>query len=325
MRSINRVADTERFDRLVLSLRAQSLFDLPLGENGRLYYSAVGEEPRNDLSFLIEENSSALVAVYADDNDGLLGRFGMPAEILIDGSAPPQVMRRALKESFGILEAHSSTLKLKRINLLVNDSVLGRSDLICLFLASHYRPSFHFRAVVNLCHSAEIIRKDFRKGHRQQVRWGESAVDLVYVDANNRDLDLFTRFQKLHADVAGRVTRPDASWRVMYQLISSGSGDLVLSFFKGELVGGTLILDSADTAFYASGAYVRSHFDKPLSHYPLAIAIERAKARGLRFFDVGEVPTGENSTDKERSIGNFKFGFVSLVRTGVNWVKTREA
>ena len=93
----------------------------------------------------------------------------------------------------------------------------------------------------------------------------------------------------------------------------------ILSHLEDLLVGGTLVLDSGDVAYYASGAYRREHFDKPLAHYPLFVAMQRSAEAGRRWFNLGDVSTPPTLSDKERSIAYFKRGFASTLRSAMIW------
>ena len=177
--------------------------------------------------------------------------------------------------------------------------------------------SLEFRAVIDLTRSADELFGDMRKGHRQQIRWGQANMQVQVVDSTTGDRCSFDAYRALHAAAAGRITRGAGSWAAMFDAIVSGSGDLVLGSIDGQLVSGTLILDAGDTAYYSSGAYDRSRFDKPLAHWPLFNAILRAKNRGLRWFDVGEI--GGSGSAKEQSIAYFKGGFSSTREMSVIW------
>jgi hypothetical protein len=114
-----------------------------------------------------------------------------------------------------------------------------------------------------------------------------------------------------HAEVAGRVTRAQASWDVMYDWVARGCGELILGSLDGRLVAGSLFVDGTQTCIYASGVYERSLFDKPLAHYPVWLGIEHAHARGMKTLELGEVPAKGAVSDKEFQIGYFKRGFAT--------------
>ena len=73
-----------------------------------------------------------------------------------------------------------------------------------------------------------------------------------------------------------------------------------------------MVADAGGTAYYASGVYDRSRFDKPLGHFPVFDAMIRAGGRGVARFDLGEiVPRTADADDKEVQIGFFKKGFTA--------------
>ena len=143
---------------------------------------------------------------------------------------------------------------------------------------------------------------------------------MITVNKDNPEESLFEAFRNLHAEVAGRVTRRIESWEESFELIREGFGGLIISKLDGEMVGGTLTLDSDSTAFYASGAYKREYFQQPISHLPLFAGFSEARERGRKWYDVGDV-SGEGAVldDKQRQIASFKAGFTSQLQTSMVW------
>jgi hypothetical protein len=152
------------------------------------------------------------------------------------------------------------------------------------------------------------------------VNWGQRNLKIDCVGAAKPDRDLFTRYREFHAVVAGRVTRGEKSWDAMFDWIAAGHGELVLGFLaSGELVAGTIVVDGATTSYYASGVYDRERFDQPLGHWPLWLAMTRSAERGMRAFDLGDLPLGGTGTEKEYSIGYFKRGFATTIASWISW------
>ena len=87
MRLIRRSRDIAAFDALASKRVEGAVFPLPLSALGRAYYEATLGESREEVSFLVEHEGEALVVFIADVEAGKLGRYGMPAELLIDRSA----------------------------------------------------------------------------------------------------------------------------------------------------------------------------------------------------------------------------------------------
>ena len=315
MRLLRRHADPDQFDELVGRQLEGCVFGLPLWSVGRKYYGSTLTDIGTELSFLIEDKGRSVIAVMCDVTNGYFGRYGMPAEILLDEA---HASKCAIGEAIGEIRRLAAE-NAKIVELLTPSPGRALDFLSASLVAAGFEAELHFRAVVDLLSGPEAILADMRKGHRQQVRWGRNNFTISLVDQERSNFADFESYRALHAEVAGRVTRNEASWSAMCEAITSGVGRLVLSYFAGQLVGGTLILDSMNTAFYASGAYRRERFDKPLSHYLIYAAMISSAAAGNRWFDLGDVSLSPRMSDKERSITYFKRGFSSHLKVGHLW------
>ncbi len=318
MRLIRRARDTQFFDALAAARLADSVYPLAVSDLGRAYYEATLTNQRGEYSFAIEHEGKALAAFVCDVADGRLGRYGMPAELVLDRGAPDELMERAMRETLGEIRA---ILKNERVAAgeVLTSSPGAEADLVSgALLSAGFLPTTHLRAQVDLRQAAEV-EKMLRKGHRQAVRWGRENLGIEVVDRLNASRPAFESFRRLHCDVSGRATRNDASWNVMFDAVAGGRGRLVLSRLDGNLIGGTLALDSAECAVYASGAYRRELFDKPLAHYPLVVAMERSAQAGLKTFDIGDVSLDDGLSPKEIAIAYFKRGFTNRLKVALRW------
>ena len=172
---------------------------------------------------------------------------------------------------------------------------------------------------MDLSRPEAAIRSELRDSYRSLVNWGERSLTMEYCNAERPERGLFTAYERLHEQVAGRRTRPQESWDVMFEFVAGGCGELALASLEGELVSGMLVFDGATVAHYGSAAYVRERFEHPLAHWPLFNAILRAKARGLSWFDVGHIPHASDVSEKEASIGFFKLGFTNRMEARTVW------
>jgi hypothetical protein len=318
MRLFRRHNDPQRFDELVSRLLKGCICGLPLWSVGRKYYESTLEDVGADLSFLIEDRDGSVIVLMCDVTNGYFGRYGMPAEVLLDEAATADVSERAIREAIGEIRRLAAE-NVKIVELLTTSPGRALDFLSASLVGAGFEAEPHFRAVVDLLAGPEVILADMRKGHRQQVRWGRDNLTISLVDQDRPDFSDFESYRALHAEVSGRVTREESSWGAMWEVIASGEGRLVLSYLERCLVGGTLILDSMNTAFYASGAYRRELFHMPLSHYPIYTAMIRSAAAGNRWFDVGDVSSSPRTSDKQRSISYFKRGFSSRLKVGNLW------
>lgn len=301
---------------------SQASFGLPFVQTGVKYYESMQPGGVADLSFAIVDDAGPLAIAGCDAGvPGKLTRFGSPLEIWWRDGLDPMARRRLTRDLIGELTRAIGAAGMESAWLRTNDRLDPDGALAGRLADMGAEWALALRAVMDLSWSDDALLDDMRKGHRQQVRWGRDHLAMETVDAQAPDRLRFDRYRALHAEVAGRVTRGDASWDAMFELIAAGEGDLLLASLNGELVGGTLILDGGGTAYYASGAYKREHFDKPLSHYPVYLAAQRARERGQRRFDVGESVGGgiDMSDEKQRSIGRFKSGFAGGADASILW------
>lgn len=294
---------------------------LPLSVRGSAYYRATTDVPAEDLSFAyMNGERPAMIVACTRGSGGTLDRFGFPIEIWCDPKLPDDVLLRLSRDVGGELATVARGAALDQILLRAPAEPRLARYLAARYTAQEQFPEATFPIAFDLRKDDAVLLAACRSGHRQQIRAGIKSYALEFVDANRPDRAGFNRFQQLHAEVAGRVTRPQASWDAMFDMVAHGEGDLALTYVDGVLLGGTLMLDAGNTSYYASGAYVRSHFDKPLAHFPLYTCLCRARDRGRLRAHLGE--TGASllaASDKEKSISHFKMGFTSEVESSLVW------
>ena len=296
-------------------------FELPLSALGQRYYAAVDAAASVGHSFAIEHQGRALCMVFCMSGPARrLDCSGFPIEIQLRPNLAAHDARRAIREALGeivrlLRDEDIAAAELRTAAISDPDGMVASA-----LLSAGATPRLEFRAEADLAPGDDDLAADLRHGHRQQVRWGRTHLRLVHVDAGDPDRQGFDRIRALHAEVAGRVTRPSESWQAMLEFIVQGQGAAILGLLGEELVAANIVLDAGHTAYYASGVYRREHFDKPLAHHCLFAAILRARQRGRRFFDLGAVALpGEGACAKLQSIGYFKRGFTSRVVSSTCW------
>jgi lipid II:glycine glycyltransferase (peptidoglycan interpeptide bridge formation enzyme) len=108
----------------------------------------------------------------------------------------------------------------------------------------------------------------------------------------------------------------DALWTEM--LADGTRGALFICEHQGRTVATVVVLRHGDVAVYAQGAMTPEPSKISKSVPPLLAAIAWARDEGCRVFDLGGIPTAEDTDDKRRRIAHLKLDFaqapVRLVR-----------
>jgi hypothetical protein len=284
---------------------------------GRAYYAAT-YDCDHDTSFAVVRDDEPLMLVWCNIHEGTLGYFGMPMSFF---------SRAGLEDADSVIAAALGAVDRIAVARGATDIAL-REDITGSELSSLGRGCVSRGAtleavqngICDLSLDEKTFHRNIRKSFQSLVNTGRRNMRMTYFNVRNLDSGLFESYREFHAHVAGQVTRSAESWRAMFNWIAGGGGELALGYLDDrELVAGTMTFDGTDVAYYASGAYDRSKFDKPLAHFPLYDAVLRSKERGMRYFDLGHLPARGTVGDKEYNIGYFKRGFASSIEVHFCW------
>lgn len=290
--------------------------DSTYGDFGRDYFQAMFRDQALDCSFALMAGDSIVALAQCTAMCGTIGYFNRPARLAF-GSGAEDAADQVLLQIDRLAEANAAT------NVRILDPQPGQqvstSGLACL--KRNAAPNLSLICEADLSRSEADLYADVRKSYKSLINWGRRKLQVVYVNASNPDAQGFQAFRDLHRQAAGRQTRSDVTWQVMFDWLCKGAGELSLGYEieSGSLVSAGLILDGADAAEYSSAAYDRSRFDKPLAHWLLWDAMLRARQRGKTRFTLGEIPVKDRASDKEYGVGYFKKGFSSRVVQELQW------
>jgi len=292
----------------------------PYGEFARVYYPVVQAGAARDHTFLICDAAGPALLAECSSRDGIVSHFGFPLRLCPRADLEDSAIRAAA--AFALKHVGELAVGQGGSEALVSGGAptgrLGPVDEACLNHGG--RPRLAVRAEADLTADADALRRDLRDSYRSLINWGRKNLRPVFVNADNPNRSMASAFGEFHARTAGRVVHRDETWMTVFDRVFAGGGEVVLGYLEtGELVSAAVIVDEDDTATYFAAVYDRDRFDKPLAHWPLFEAMLRAKARGRRFFDLGEVHPRGAVSDKEHAIGFFKKGFTSRLVTETVW------
>ena len=289
------------------------------GRFGRQFYPATYNDCV-DLSFAVLQGGEPLMLVPCNLFDRTLGHYGQPVPFLARRDLSEAALSGATGSALQALDRLAKDLRAGSV--LIRDEVAGAalSTLGRGCVGRQATAQVKLHGFCDLSWDEPRFRRNLRKSFQSLVNWGKRNLRIAYVNAASPDRDLFQRYREFHAGVAGRVTRSDASWAAMFDWIAAGGGELGLAYLADDtLVAGTMSIDGSEVTYYASGVYDRERFDQPLAHFPLYNAIFRSRERGMRHFDLGELPAKGSVDDKEFNIGYFKRGFATSIEMHLAW------
>jgi hypothetical protein len=290
------------------------------GAFGRRYYPAVFGGERTDASFAVLDGGTPLALVACTTGTDVVDYFGSPVRLFLRSGLQEPAAAATIESAFEHIDELARRHRARSVTV-ADRGVLGVLSPVgkqCLNRGA--TAQVRLNGWCALQDGEAGLRRGLRKSFASLVNWGRRNLTIAVVAKDNPDRALFERYRVFHAQVAGRVTREQASWDAMFDWIAAGRGELVLgSTSDGELVTGTLVVDGTTTAYYASGVYDRERFDKPMAHWPLWLAMVRSAERGLSVFDLGDLPLPDQGTAKEVAIGYFKRGFAGSIATWLAW------
>jgi hypothetical protein len=318
LRLIDARADRDAVWALAHEVRGAGWGDFELRIQLRDYFSAVALGQLNDLSVALLVGGRPVGLALANDAYDKIGYFGRPIFLAAAPDADCGDIGGRLFDHF----REVARLRKQAVAFVVPQAGKGAFAPERMRACSNAAmPQTRRRGVIDLAQSETEIRRGVRKSYRSLINWGKRSLQTLIVDRTNPDKTTFDSFQEFHCAVAGRRTRSQESWNEMYANVCAGSAELIAAYLDSKLVAATFVNYSAACALYSSGVYDRELFDKPLAHWPLYLSIMRAKEKGIRYFDLGEVYLGADAGagNKDNSIGFFKKGFTDRIETDEIW------
>lgn len=285
------------------------------------YYKEYYKENFTNFDFLVKYNKKVVGCVLcaAFNNTISLPDTGVIIHLFDLSSKGEKLAYSYILEILEKIAANNSC-KIIMIKDQLNEgnlSILGE----CLF-NQRFQSRLTFEMIVDyLSFSESILHKNIRKSYKSLINWGRKNLEISYVNEDLPSFENFKQLQEFHFKIAGKKTRSDETWKIQYDLISKGFGELVLAKFNNELVGGSLFIDCGNTSIYFTGVYERSLFQFGLSHYLLYHGICRSYERkNTQRFSLGYFDTNIKD-QKWYDIQFFKKGFTKNLTPTILWSK----
>lgn len=176
-------------------------------------------------------------------------------------------------------------------------------------------------ALVDLSLSREEIQSRIRRTNKYSITKGQDTYSIeIYDEKCNEINERFEEFHSMHREVSGRETRSQKTWELQKKIILENDEKRGRSFLvficdktSGALAGTALFDTTLQTGLYCVAAYDRSRFSKPVGHIVQAVAMEKMRNMGIRWYEVGErtYPGDDGANAKLVDIGHYKEGFAT--------------
>ncbi len=304
-----RCNDPDAFDDVLAALPTRPLADDPLRGDGPVL-SVADMSPRfgakDDFSYLVMDENGPLILVKCGvSGDGMM----VCGEVAVQLTRlRPQVPDWAVDLALRQLTHLTRWSGVSRVLLEDDQSAVTQSWI--RQGASH--ASHVAYCDIDLNQTMEVLRRQYRETHRQQVAWGRKN---LLVEKVADPATLYEGFRHLY----------DTGSQLLPQFTPQSLGQPGISMFVAwagdELASVVVCSDFAGTCYYAAGARMAGS-KKPLTHVLIDAAIEDAKARGMAQFSFGILHVEANTDAKLLGIAGFKRGFAAQLRP-VEWVTVK--
>ena len=166
--------------------------------------------------------------------------------------------------------------------------------------------------VIDLCLPLDQLWECTRKSIKSLINKAKNTYEIVVMDYQSANKELFDVYRLLHRKSAGRVTRPIESFNAQFKQIETDCGMLIGIRYQGQWVGCTTFLHSSESVVYESAATDPDIVDLPVpfGHLIHWEAIQYYHSRQFRFYEMGWQQFGPQLYDypsqKEIQISFFK-------------------
>jgi len=276
------------------------------------------------LSFFIKENNEllAICPLILEKNNDIkkfsFSDFGVPVPAFSD-KLPVKIQKKVQNYIFEHIDAMALELGVKkatfRFSPLAKVYVQPKNHPANYLLKYGYLDASFNTQILDIFADPGTLKTAVRKGHKYDINRSGKIMESRIFDSKSITKEDFDLYCQLHHKDAGRVTRPQITFDLMYEWIKQGKAVLVGAKLKEncQYVGFSYHIVYKNGAYYASSASDPVCEDMPIAHFILWESISWLRNNQVRFFEIGwQFYGGElhyQASDKECQIAKFKRGF----------------
>jgi hypothetical protein len=296
---------TDQWRKYTLNMRKSGSIDLSFGvfQNNKLVaFSPLIKEYIYDSQEKNEFSMAGFPSVYPVFLDTLSKNNKDKVEKLIF----KEIFEIAKDEDISYINFYISSL---------SDVVLDKKMIVNPLCKFGFHDTTISTNLLKLDKEEDLLFRNFRKGTKSDIK---TAVKEGYVtnifDKKNITREMFEIYKSLHFEAAGRKTRPDNTWDIMFEWIQNGLSILAITTKEGEYVSAQFVNTYDRKAYYQSGATQSKHEkERGVGHLAQWEIIKYLKFNDFTYYELGwnwypnisqEVVDG-----KMLGISRFKAGF----------------
>ena len=296
---------TDQWRKYTLNMRKSGSVDLSFGvfQNNKLVaFSPLVKEYIYDTQEKDEFSMAGFPSVYPVFLETLLKNNKNKVEKLIF----KEVFRIAKDENISYINFYVSPL---------GDAVLNKDMIVNPLSKFGFHDTTISTNILNLEKQKDVLFKNFRKGTKSDVKTAiKNGLETKVYDQESITRKIFDVYKNIHFQAAGRKTRPDKTWNIMFDWIEEGVSILAVTKKDDEYISAQLVNTFNQKAFYHSGAtkpeYER---ERGVGHLAQWEIIKYLKSNDITHYELGwnwhPNISQEVASEKMLGISRFKAGF----------------
>jgi len=270
-----------------------------------------------NLGFMIykEKELVAVVPLTMEINEFSFGGGKIPMPVLKDSLSKEN---RELVSRFIYEHIDRLALENKVLRISLKDDPLCHSSFFKFhsnnFLKYGYIDVSLNTQLIDLGKTEKELWEDLRRNHHRNIQKArDEKFEINFYTSENITKDIFGAYKEMHHRAAGRKTRPDKTFELMFDWIKKDMAFLIFVELGGKKIGSEYYLVYKNNVYGASAANDPDYDHLPVRHFLEWESILWMKKRGFSFYEIGLQQYGTLPYDfpdaKQLNISHFKKGF----------------
>ena|GEM_PF-787338 len=167
--------------------------------------------------------------------------------------------------------------------------------------------------ILDLHNPLDDLHSDMSKGHCYDVRRGMEEFEVTVFDAKTVTSHIFDKYQETHHIAAGRITRPQSTFDMMFRWIAEKKAVLIAASDNNQPLSFAYLNIYKNGAYYSSSATLPNLSHPRAGHAIQGRAIEWLREQNYRYYEIGwqqySAQPYDFPSDKELRIAAFKRHF----------------